>query len=186
MPFITRQVAAVAAVFALSAGPALASSTTSSTGAVKAKTSLTEKIATETPLIRLGYTLNQGVDLGLGANAVASDDAALIVGRIHADSAQLPAKLEWVLGADVQRRADNTIAYGQHEKVYNHPARGDRAVDEGSPTCASATTSSPTPTHCSAFVIRSTRLSRISLTRTGRSRSRRRSSPRRPSRRWPR
>jgi hypothetical protein len=100
---------------------------TSSAGAIKAKTSLTKKIATETPLIRLGYTLNQGVDLGLGANAVVSDDATLIVGRIHADSAQL----EWVLGADVQRRADNTIAYGQHEQVYNHPARGDRAVDEG-------------------------------------------------------
>jgi hypothetical protein len=57
-------VAAIAAVFALSAGPVLASSTTSSTGAVKVKTSLTDKTATETPLIRLGYTLNQGVDLG--------------------------------------------------------------------------------------------------------------------------
>lgn len=131
MPFITRQVAAVAAVFALSAGPAVASSTTSSTGAVKAKTSLTEKIARETPFITLKYTLNHGVDEGLGRNAVVTDDAALIVGRIHADSAQLPAKLQWVLGADVQRRADNTIAYEQHEKVYNHPARGDRLVDEG-------------------------------------------------------
>ena len=131
MPFITRQVAAVAAVFALGAGPALASSTTSSTGAVKAKTSLTAKIAKEIPLISLRYTLNRGVSPGLGSNAVASDDAALIVSRIHADSAQLPAKLEWVLGADVQRRADNTIGYGQHEQVYNHPATGKRLVDEG-------------------------------------------------------
>ena len=131
MPFVTRHVAAVAAVLALSAGPALASSTTSSTGAVKAKTPLTAKITTETPLIRLKYTLNGGVDGGLEPNAVASDDAALIVSRIHADSAQLPAKLEWVLGADIQRRADNTIAYGQHEQVYHHPARGKRAVDRG-------------------------------------------------------
>jgi hypothetical protein len=131
MSVITRQVAAVAAALALSAGPALASSTRSSTGAVKAKTPLTAKIAKETPLFRLGYMLNGGVDRALEPNAVASDDAALVVSRVHADFAQLPAKLEWVLGADIQRRADNTIAYGQHEQVYHHPARGKRAVDEG-------------------------------------------------------
>jgi hypothetical protein len=131
MPFITRQVAAVAAALSLSAGPALASSATSSTDAVKAQTPLTAKIAKETPLIRLGYTLNNGVDRVLEPNAVASDDAALVVSRIHASSAQRPAKLEWVLGADIQRRADNTIAYGQHEQVYNHPARGKRLVDAG-------------------------------------------------------
>jgi hypothetical protein len=62
---------------------------------------------------------------------VASDDAALVVGRIHADSAQLPAKREWVLGADLQRRADNTIAYGQHEQVYHHAASAKRLVDAG-------------------------------------------------------
>ena len=44
---------------------------------------------------------------------MASDDAALVVSRIHADSVQRPAKLEWVLGADLQQRADNNIAYGQ-------------------------------------------------------------------------
>ena len=131
MPFITRQVAAVAAALALSAGPALASSTTSSSGAVKAKTRLTAEIAKQTPLFRLTYTLNHGVSNGLGANAVASDDAALVVSRIHADSAQLPEKLEWVLGADLQQRADNTIGYGQHEQVYNHPTPGKRLVDAG-------------------------------------------------------
>jgi hypothetical protein len=45
MLFTTRQVAAVVAVFALSTGPALASATLSSTGAVKAKTALTAMIA---------------------------------------------------------------------------------------------------------------------------------------------
>jgi hypothetical protein len=131
MSIITRPTVVVAAALALSAGPALASSTTSSRGTVKAKTALTAEIAKETPLFRLKYTLNGGVDEGLGANAVASDDAALVVSRVHADSTQLPAKLEWVLGADVQRRADNTVAYGQHEQVYHHPTRGKRAVDQG-------------------------------------------------------
>ena len=59
MPSITRQVAAVAAALALSAGPALASSTPSSTGAVNAKTSLTAEIAKQTPLFRVEYTLDQ-------------------------------------------------------------------------------------------------------------------------------
>ena len=131
MSIITRPIVTAAAALALSASPALASSTTSFTGAVKAKTPLTAKIAQQTPLFRLKYTLNHGVDTGLKPNAVASDDAALVVSRIRADSAQLPAKLEWVLGADLQRRADNTIAYGQHELVYNHLARGRHAVDEG-------------------------------------------------------
>jgi hypothetical protein len=127
MPFITRQVAAVAAVFTLSAVPAFASATTSSTGAVKAKTALTAKIAQETPFIRLRY----GFGGSFGRNAVVTDDAALTVSRIPADSAQLPEKLEWVLGADLQQRADNIIAYGQHEEVYHHPTRGKRLVDQG-------------------------------------------------------
>lgn len=128
MPFITRQVAAVAAVFALSTGPALASATPSSTGAVKAKTALTAKIAYETPFVAVKYSRNYG---GLGQNAVVTDDAALTVSRIPADSAQLPEKWEWVLGADLQQRADNIIAYGEHEEVYHHPTRGKRLVDKG-------------------------------------------------------
>jgi hypothetical protein len=128
MPFITQQVAAVAAVLALSAAPALANSPRSSIDAVKARTALTAKIAQETPLIRLRYGAPGPV---FGHNAVASDDAALIVSRIPADSAQLPAKLEWVLAADLQQRADNIIAYGEHEEVYHHPTRGKRLVDEG-------------------------------------------------------
>ena len=128
MPFITRQVAAVAAVFALSTGPALASATPSSTGAVKAKTALTAKIAYETPFVEVRYSRNYG---GLGRNAVVTDDAALTVSRIPADSAQLPEKWEWVLGADLQQRADNIIAYGEHEEVYHHPTDGKRLVDEG-------------------------------------------------------
>ena len=131
MPFITRQVAGVAAALSLSAGPALASSTMYSTGAVKAKTPLTAKIAKQTPFIRLEYTLNQGVSKGLGQNAVATDDAALTVARIHVDSAQRPAKLEWVLGADLQQRADNIIGHGQHELVYHHPTPGKRQVRQG-------------------------------------------------------
>ena len=51
MPFITRLVAAVTAALALGAGPALASSTTCSTGAIKAKTRLAAKIAKETPAL---------------------------------------------------------------------------------------------------------------------------------------
>jgi hypothetical protein len=128
MPFITRQVAAVAGLLALSAAPALASATPSSTGAVKAKTALTAKIADETPFVEVKYSRNYG---GLGRNAVVTDDAALVVSRIPADSAQLPEKWEWVLGADLQQRADNIIAYGEHEEIYHHPTPGRRLVDEG-------------------------------------------------------
>ena len=128
MPFITRQVTAVAAVFALSTGPALASATPSSTGAVKAKTALTAKIAYETPFVEVRYSRNYG---GLGRNAVVTDNAALTVSRIPTDSAQLPEKWEWVLGADLQQRADNIIAYGEHEKLYHHPTDGKRLVNEG-------------------------------------------------------
>jgi hypothetical protein len=128
MPFITRQVAAVACLLALSAAPALASATPSSTGAVKAKTALTAKITDETPFVEVKYSRNYG---GLGRNAVVTDDAALVVSRIPADSAQLPEKWEWVLGADLQQRADNIIAYGEHEEVYHHPTTGKRLVNEG-------------------------------------------------------
>ena len=55
----------------------------------------------------------------------------MTVSRIPADSAQLPEKWEWVLGADLQQRADNIIAYGEHEEVYHHPTRGKRLVDKG-------------------------------------------------------
>ena len=36
-----------------------------------------------------------------------------------------------MLGADIQRHADNTIADGQHQQVYHHPARGTRIVGRG-------------------------------------------------------
>jgi hypothetical protein len=131
MPYITRQVAAVTAALALSVAPALASTKTSSTCTVNAKTRLTSVIAKQTPLFRLKYRLHGGVDEGVGRNAIASSYAANSVSRVPADSAQLPEKLEWVLGAEVQRRADNKLAYGQHEKAYRHPSRSRHAVHAG-------------------------------------------------------
>jgi hypothetical protein len=62
---------------------------------------------------------------------LASGGAASSVSRIHADSAQLPAKLEWVLGAYVQARGDNSLFYGQHEQVYHHAKPAKRAIDGG-------------------------------------------------------
>jgi hypothetical protein len=134
MSFIPRQFAAAAvAALALGAGasPALASPETSSAGAGKATTPLTAKIAAETPLIGLGYQLKGGVDQTLEPKALASGRAAYLVNRIHADSAQLPAKLEWVLGAYVQARGDNSLFYGQHEQVYGHAKPAKRAIDGG-------------------------------------------------------
>jgi hypothetical protein len=134
MSFMPRQFAATAVtVVALGAGaaPALASARTAHVAPVKAKTPLIAKIAAETPLIGLKYQLKGGVDQSLEPNALASGRAASSVSRIHADSAQLPAKLEWVLGAYVQARGDNSIFYGQHEQVYGHAKPAKRAIDGG-------------------------------------------------------
>jgi hypothetical protein len=131
MPPMPRQLAATAiAVLALGASPALASAGTSSTGAAMARTPLTAKIAAETPSITLRYQLSGSIEL-FEPNALASGRAAYSVNRVRADSAQFPAKLEWVLGAYVQARGDNSIYYGQHERAYHHPAAGERAIDGG-------------------------------------------------------
>lgn len=129
MTYITRQAAAVAAALTLSAGPAFASPTTSN-NPVKAETRLTTVIAKQIPTFRFKYTVPGGPDQGAGQNAIDSSYAANSVSRVPANSAQLPEKYEWVLGAELQRRADNFLGQGQHELVYHHPAEGKREVDQ--------------------------------------------------------
>jgi hypothetical protein len=134
MSFRPRQLAAtVATMVARGAGaaPALAGSRTSPSAFVKPHTPLTARIAAESPLIALTYRLKGGVDPSLEPDALASGRAASSVSRIHADSAQLLAKLEWALGAYVQARGDNSIFYGQHEQVYGHANPAKRAIDGG-------------------------------------------------------
>ncbi len=130
MPCFTTLAAAVAAALTLSAGPALASTTTPDSS-VKTETRLTTVIAKQIPTFRFKYTVHSGADTGFGQNAIDSSYAANSVSRVPANSAQLPEKYEWVLGAELQRRADNFVAQGQHELVYHHPAQGQHEVNQG-------------------------------------------------------
>ena len=137
MSILTRQlaVAAVAAVAVCAgAAPAFAGPNSSAT-AVKAKTPLVAAIAAQTDEIKLGYVISHNGDVDpfhvFSHNRSVSAGAAKAVARVHADAAQLPAKLEWILGVDMQIRGDNAILYGEHELVYKHPTTGDRALSAG-------------------------------------------------------
>jgi hypothetical protein len=127
MSFPSRQLAAVGvAVLALGAGagPVLASGSTSSS-AVKAKTPVVAKVATETSKLKTDYS-NPGCDFF--ASPACRVDTALYsreeawpyvrsVEAVHADSAQLPAKLEWVLGADLEAQGSGSLRWGEQNLI---------------------------------------------------------------------
>ena len=127
MSFPSRQLAAVGvAVLALGAGagPVLASGSSSSS-AVKAKTPLVAKLATETSKLKTDYS-NPGCDFF--ASPACRVDTALYsreeawayvrsVEAVHADSAQLPAKLEWVLGADLEAQGSGSLRWGEQNLI---------------------------------------------------------------------
>ncbi len=128
MPSLPRQLAAAAVtVVPLGAGaaPALASPRTPTASAVGAKTPLTEKIASVTPYFQEKYPD------GLYQNSSECQDDAYVVSRVHADSAQLPEKLEWVLGVYLQRRGDLRLLRGYGEQGRGHMTAGDRSLKEG-------------------------------------------------------
>ena len=131
MPSLSRQLAAAAvSVIALGAGaaPALASAKTPPASAVKAKTPLVAKIASDTPSLQLKY----GGNLFITEHNVSECfDDARTVGRVHADYAQLPEKLEWVLGVYLQRRGARHLLRGNAERRPGHMAAADRSIKEG-------------------------------------------------------
>ncbi len=123
MSLITRPLALATVGLALSAGPALAAAPGSSSGSARAKTPLTAKIASETPLMHLFYDLEGRTTLtgtNFAANAGTALYAAREVSRIHADAAQYPGKLEWLLGAEEQARGANLASYSNKQSYVHH------------------------------------------------------------------
>ena len=142
MSFPSRQLAAAGvAVLALGAGagPALASGSSSSS-AVKAKTPLVAKVATETSQLRTDY---ENPDCDFFASSTCHVDRALSsreeawryvrpVEAVHADSAQLPAKLEWVLGADLKAQGTGSLLWGEQNTIDRHnPPAQKRLIHAG-------------------------------------------------------
>ena len=114
-----RLTVATLAVLTVGAGaaPALAHAAPSHGDPVKAKTALVAKIATETRVgIGVSYTATKdgqpAIAPLLPRTAVSASNAAYDVSRVPADSAQLPAKLEWLLGVDIQIDGDHRLNEG--------------------------------------------------------------------------
>jgi hypothetical protein len=119
----------VTAALAIAAGatPALAGPTTSSTGAATASTPLTAQIAKWTPQLKLRYG---GPGPTYKPNATTGTFAAIDISRVPADAAQLPSKLEFVLGARVLRRADYQSYDAVLARGRRHTAAGKRDLAE--------------------------------------------------------
>jgi hypothetical protein len=138
MPRLPRRLAltTTCALTLSAAAPALAAAASSHADPVKAETALVTKIASATRTgIGVNYQLSEGgrpvVDTLVGQAAVSASNAAYDVNRLPADSAQLPAKLEWLLGVDLQVRGDHHVSEGSHDLVYHHTASGRRLIAQG-------------------------------------------------------
>jgi hypothetical protein len=138
MPRLPRRLAiTTTCALALSAAaPALARAASAHADPVKAKTALVAEIATETRVgIGVSYRASKGgqptVDPLLPQTAVSASNAAYDVNRVPADSAQLPAKLEWLLGVDIQIDGDHRLNEGSHDLVYHHTASGRHLTAQG-------------------------------------------------------
>ena len=140
MSFSSRQFAAAGvAVLALGAGagPALAGSSSSSS-AVKAKTPLVAEVATETSWFKANYS-NPGCDFRASSACEVGWYTreqgwrrVRPVEAVHADSAQLPAKLEWVLGADLEAQGAGSLHWGQQNLIdRDHPQAQKRLIHAG-------------------------------------------------------
>ena len=116
--------------------PALAHAASAHSDPVKARTALVAKIATETRVgIGVSYSATEdgqpAIDPLLPQAAVSASNAAYDVNRVPAGSAQLPAKLEWLLGVDIQIDGDHRLNEGSHDLVYHHMAGGRRLTAQG-------------------------------------------------------
>ncbi|MGI8712688.1 MAG: hypothetical protein ACR2NR_05780 [Solirubrobacteraceae bacterium] len=137
MSFPSRQLAvAGVAILALGAGagPVLASGSSSSS-AVKAKTPLVAKI--ETRSSELDYS-NPGCDFFTSSScevdrALEPQERAIRflvrpVEAVHAGSAQLPAKLEWVLGADLEAWGGGSLRWGEQNLIYRRNTQAQKRL----------------------------------------------------------
>lgn len=138
MPRPPRRLAitTVCALALSAAAPALAQVRPARADPVKAKTALVAKIASATRVgIGVSYRASRGgqptVDPLLPRTAVSASDAAYTVNRLPADSAQLPAKLEWLMGVDIQIDGDHRLNKGSYDIVYHHAASGRRLFAQG-------------------------------------------------------
>ena len=138
MPRLPRRLAVTTtcALVLSAAAPALAGAASSHADLVKARTALVTKIANATRAgIGVSYRASRGgqpvVDPLLPNTAVSASDAAYDVNRVTATSAQLPAKLEWLLGVDIQITGDHRLNRGSYDIVYHHAASGRRLFAQG-------------------------------------------------------
>ena len=135
MSSLPRQLAAAgvaALALGASAGPALAGTGSSSVSPAKAKTPLVAKIATDTFFDTVNYMdPDRGVDTNLYFHRLQTGAEARLIDGMHADSAQLPAKLEWTLGAYVEVLGDKVLGFGEQKLVYHHTSVAKRAISAG-------------------------------------------------------
>jgi hypothetical protein len=135
MSVLSRQLAAAgAAALALGvgAGPALAGTGSSSPSPARAKTPLVAEVASQTLFDETNYTNpDSEVDTNLFYSARQAGANARLIDGMHADPAQLPAKLEWTLGSYLEARGDNGLRFGEQELVYHHTTVAMRAIEAG-------------------------------------------------------
>jgi hypothetical protein len=138
MPRLPRRLAitATCALAVSATAPVLAHAGPVHTDPVMARTPLVEKISSLTgDGIGVGYRASKGgeprVAPLLPGTAVSASNAAYDVNRVPADPAQLPAKLEWLLGVDIQIDGDHRLNRGSYDIVYHHAASGRRLFAQG-------------------------------------------------------
>ncbi len=131
---ICRLALITSCALALGAGaPALAGAVSPHANPVKAKTALVAKI--ESLGSTLSYMWRGGPDRAipdgpLGGAAASTSTSAYYVSHVPASPAQLPEKLEWLLGLDLQIRGDDRVAVGSYDFVYHHLAKSRRLITQ--------------------------------------------------------
>jgi hypothetical protein len=90
-------------------------------------------MASKTLFDEVNYSGTNGrdVDTNLFYSALQAGANARLIDGMHADSAQLPAKLEWTLGAYLEARGDNGLRFGEQKLVYHHTTVAMRAINAG-------------------------------------------------------
>lgn len=142
MSFPSRQLAATGVVIlalGAGAGPVFAHRS-SSPSPVKAKTPLVAKLTMETSRFKTDYE-NPNCDFSASPachvdNGLYTQEEAWpyvrSVEAVHADSAQLPAKLEWVLGADLEAQGTGSLHWGEQNLIDRHDTQAqERLIHAG-------------------------------------------------------
>jgi hypothetical protein len=128
----TLTAAAVAAALTASVAPGLASAASSAAAGVAAKSRLVERIAAKSSYVGVRYQLDAGGLSVLRANSENLGGYGYFINKIPVNHAQLPLKLEWVLGVYTQARGDDYLRRGIRDREsFHRPAAGTRLIDEG-------------------------------------------------------